>query len=324
MPLPDPVTRRFLDILAAAPGPALHELPPLVAREMSAGMRAAFADAFEAPPAEIESHVIPGGPNGDLSIHIVRPPGATGPLPVVMYFHGGGWMLCDFDTHSRLIHELAVGTGAAVVFPEYSRSPEVRFPVANEEAYFATKYVAENGAALNLDSSRLAVAGDSAGANMAIAVSLLAATRGGPAISGAALFFPVTDAGFDTPSYNEFATGHFLTRDAMQWFWDHYLPDPEARSQPLASPLQASPEELSAFPPAFVMTCECDVLRDEGEAFARKLAEAGVRVTSVRYLGAIHACLTLGPLANTPAVRTAIAAANAHLREALGHPAQSL
>jgi len=314
---PDPITRQFLDILAGGPpGPALHELPVAEAREMAAGMRAVFPDTFEAPPAEIERRVIPGGPNGDLAIHIVRPQNTSGPLPAVMFFHGGGWVVGDFSSHSRLVQEIAVGSEAAVVFIEYSLSPEVRFPLANEEAYFATKYVAENGPAFNIDPTRIAFAGDSAGANMAIVVSMVAKARGGPAIASMALFYPVTDANFETASYRQFADGYFLTRDAMKWFWDNYLPDSEARRHPHASPIQTPIEQLRGLPPTFVMTCECDVLRDEGEAFARKLADAGVPVTGTRYIGAIHTCLTLGPLANTPAVRAAIAATNAHLREA--------
>lgn len=305
-------------MLAAAPGPALHEMPVADARNRAAGMRAAFPETFTAPPTHIEDRVIPGGPNGDLEIHIVRPPDATGPLPAVMYFHGGGWVVGDFSSHGRLAQEIAAGAGAAVIFLEYSRSPEVRFPVANEEAWFATNYVAENGPGLDIDPSRIAVAGDSAGGNMAAAVCMMAKARGGPAVSSAVLFYPVTAAGFNTPSYEQFSDGYFLTRDAMKWFWDHYLPDTEARRAPEAAPLQTPVEQLSGLPPTFVMTCECDVLRDEGEAYARKLSQAGVEVTGSRYLGAIHGCVTLGPLANTPAVRAAIAAANAHLRRTLG------
>lgn len=314
---PEPVSLQFLETLAAGPpAPALHELSAGEAREMAAGMRTFFPDTLEAPPAEIEDRVIPGGPTGDLTIRIVRPPGISGPLPAVMYFHGGGWVLCDFSTHTRLVHEIAVGAGAAVVFLEYSRSPEVHFPVANEEAYFATRYVAENGPALRIDSSRIAVAGDSAGANMATVVSMLAKARGGPAISDAILFYPVTAPNFETASYLQFADGYFLTRDSMKWFWENYLPDPEERLHPHASPLLAPVDQLRGHPPAFVMTCEFDVLRDEGEGYARRLMNAGVRVAAARYLGAIHSCLTLGPLAHTPAVRAAISAANAHLREA--------
>ena len=138
-------------LAAGPPGPQLHEMSPAEAREMAAGMRAVFPDTLEAPAADVETFAIPGGPNGSLAIHLVRPPGKTGPLPVVMFFHGGGWVLCDLSTHRRLVHEIAVGAGAAVVFPEYSRSPEVRFPVANEEAYFVTRHIAENAQALKLD-----------------------------------------------------------------------------------------------------------------------------------------------------------------------------
>jgi acetyl esterase len=230
-----------------------------------------------------------------------------------MFFHGGGWVLCDFGSHRRLVHELAVGVGAAVVFPEYSLSPEVRFPVANEEAYFATKYVAENAKELNVDGSRIAVAGDSAGANMAAVVCMLAKERGGPKISSAVLFFPVTNPDFDTPTYRQFADGYFLTGDSMKWMWENYAPG-EARRSPHAAILHASEEQLRALPPTFILTCEFDVLRDEGEWFAHKLIAAGVPVTAVRALGAIHGCVTLGPLANTPAVRAAIVSAVAHLR----------
>ncbi len=316
----DPIARQFLDILAAGPGPALHELPRRTARAMAAGMSAAFPDTFEAPPVEIEHRVIPGGPNGDLTIRVVRePPARTDPLPAVMYFHGGGWVVCDFQHAQPPGARRAVGAGAAVVFVEYSLSPEVRFPVANEEAYFATKYVAENGPALNIDPSRIAVAGDSAGANMATVVSLLAKARAAGRRS-----FERGSGRSRSPTpisrqrrCNEFADGYFLTRDSMKWFWDNYLPQPEARQHPHVAPLHASVDELRGLPPAFVMTCEFDVLRDEGEAYARKLVDAGVRVTSTRSAGTIHGCLTLGPLANTPAVRTAITAAKAHLRKNL-------
>jgi acetyl esterase len=324
MSAPDPVTQQFLDLLNSAPGPRLYEIPLNDARAMASGMSAMFPDAFEAPPADTETRTIPDGPSGALTIHIVRPKGAAGALPVVMYFHGGGWVLCNLSTHRRLVNEIAVGTGAAVVFPEYSLSPEVRFPVANEEAYLATRYVTENAQALNIDPARIAVAGDSAGGNMATAVCMMAKERGGPAISGAALFFPVTDTDFDTASYRQFAEGYFLTRDSMKWFWDSYLPDDDSTRHPHAAVLQASAEQLRAMPPTFIATCECDVLRDEGEAFARRLMSAGVRTASVRYLGAIHSFLTLGPLANTAATRSAIATATAHLRETLGQsPEQS-
>jgi acetyl esterase len=188
--------------------------------------------------------------------------------------------------------------------------------VANEESYFVTKFIAEHARDLNLDAARMAVAGDSVGANMATALCMLAKERGGPRISGAVLFFPVTNADFDTGTYKQFAEGYFLTRDSMKWMWDNYAPG-DVRQNPLASILHLSDEQLRGMPPTFLLTCEFDLLRDEGEWFAHKLIAAGVPVTAMRALGTIHACVTLGPLANTPAVRTAIMSAVAHLRQTL-------
>lgn len=240
-----------------------------------------------------------------------------------MYFHGGGWVLGDRETHDRLVREIANGAIAAVVFVDFTRSPEAKYPVAIEEAYAATKYVAENGRSLNLDSSRLAVAGDSVGGNMAAVVTLLAKERGGPKIGFQLLFYPVADANFDTPSYHEFATGHFLTREAMKWFWRHYLPDDAAGKRLTASPLQASVQQLTGLPPALVITGEFDVLRDEGEAYAHKLNEAGVHVTAVRCLGTIHDFVMLNAIAGTPAARSAIALAADNLQRAFAQKTSS-
>jgi acetyl esterase len=223
-----------------------------------------------------------------------------------MYFHGGGWVLGDDATHDRLAREIALGAAAAVVFVNYSRSPEARHPVALEECYAATQWIAANGMSVAIDGSRLAVAGDSAGGNLAAAVALLAKERGGPKLALQALFYPVTDANFETASYQQFADGPWLTREAMRWFWDHYQPDAAARQAITAAPLRASLEQLRDLPPAFVATAEFDVLRDEGEAYAHKLSEAGVRVTAVRYLGAIHDVVLLTALAATPTARAAI------------------
>jgi acetyl esterase len=233
-----------------------------------------------------------------------------------MYFHGGGWVLGDADTHDRLVREIADGANAAVVFVNYTPSPEARYPEAIEESYAATKWIAENGGTLAIDSTRLAVAGDSAGGTLAAAVTLLAKERGGPPIALQVLFYPVTDAALDTSSYEEFASGYFLTREAMRWFWDHYAPDPTTRMEPTASPLRASVEQLTGIAPAMVITGECDVLRDEGESYARKLTQAGVRVTAMRMLGTIHDFAMLNALAGTPAARSAISHANAALRSA--------
>jgi acetyl esterase len=251
-----------------------------------------------------------------VRIRIVRPQGASGALPVVMHFHGGGWILGDKETHDRMTREIAVRANAAVVFVDYERSPEARYPVAIEQAYAATKYVAEHGKELAVDPSRLAIVGDSVGGNMAAAVTLMAKERGGPKIAFQVLFYPVTDANFDTGSYNTFADGPWLTRPAMEWFWDAYLPDVAARKQITATPLNASLDQLKGLPEALVIVDENDVLRDEGEAYARKLSDAGVRVTSVRYNGTIHDFVLLNALTETPAVRGAIAQANAALKAA--------
>jgi acetyl esterase len=218
-----------------------------------------------------------------------------------------------------LIREIANGAHATVVFVDYEPSPEAKYPVAIEEDYAATKYVAENAKAFNVDPSRLAVAGDSVGGNMAAVTTLLAKERGGPKICFQLLFYPVTDANFDNGSYNQFADGPWLTRAAMKWFWDAYLPDEAKRKEPTASPLQASLEQLKDLPPALVITDENDVLRDEGEAYAHKLADAGVKVTAVRYLGGIHDFVMLNPISATTEARGAIAQANDALRTAFAN-----
>lgn len=309
----EPGTQSFLDAVAAAGGPPIYTLSPEDARQVLAGAQAGPV-ALQA--ADIESRVLPVGPSGEVRVRIVRPAGNQETLPVVIYFHGGGWILGDGQTHDRLVREIANGSGAAVIFVEYSRSPEAQYPVPIEEAYAVTRYVAENPGAFNVDATRLAVVGDSVGGNMAAAVTLLAKERGGPEIAHQVLFYPVTDANFDNGSYTTYAEGPWLTRAAMQWFWDAYLPDVDRRAEPTASPLQATLQQLEGLPPALVITDEHDVLRDEGEAYAARLAEAGVDVTQVRYLGTIHDFVMLNGLAETPATRAAIAQANATLRGA--------
>lgn len=312
----EPVTRAFLESLNAQTGPAIYEIP------VEQG-RAAFTQLQNVPvtklPADIEDRTIPAGPSGQLGIRIIRPKGSTGPLPVVVYTHGAGWTFGDKDIYDRLMRDLANGAKAAIVFVDFSRSPEAKYPTAIEQSYATVKYVAEHGKELNLDPSRLAVAGDSVGGNMTTAVTMLAKQRGGPHIGHQVLFYPVTDAGFDTPSYKQFPTGHFLTLGAMKWFWDQYLPDLAKRKEPTASPLHATTEQLKGLPPALVINGEFDVLRDEGEAYAHKLIEAGVRVTAVRFHGTIHDFVLLNVIAQTPATRGAIALACDHLRTFFGH-----
>jgi len=314
-PLPslDATIERFLQVLAAQGGPPLYTLSPEEARALVAGVQTGQYLRFEA---DSEDCTICGGPTGEIALRIVRPRGAADPLPVVLYFHGGGWVLGDKDTHDRLVRAIASGAQATVVFVEYARAPEARYPVAVEQAYAATQWIATNGAGIRVDATRLAVAGDSAGGTLAAAVTLLAKERGGPHIAFQVLFYPVTDARFDTPSYTQFAEGPWLTRKVMQWFWDSYAPDVAARSEPTAAPLRATLEQLRELPPALVITAEVDVLRDEGEAYAHKLLEAGVPVTAVRYLGAIHDFVLLTPLAQSLPTRAALAQATAALRTA--------
>ena len=271
----------------------------------------------EKPDVEIEDTTIPGGPSGAVSIRILRPKGAQGQLPVILYAHGGGWVVGNSHTHDRLVRELAVGTGAAVVFPNYSPSPEARYPTAIEEIYSVLEWVAEHGAEQDLDGARIAVAGDSVGGNMTAALTLMAKQRSGPNLRAQVLFYPVTDASFDTGSYHEFAEGHFLRRDMMEWFWDQYMTDPDERAEITASPLRATTSDLAELPKALVITGEADVLRDEGEAYASKLRAAGVDVTATRYEGIIHDFVMLNPLRGTNAAGAAIAQAIEYIRRAL-------
>jgi acetyl esterase len=254
---------------------------------------------------------------GDVRVRIVRPPDAVGMLPVILYMHGGGWVLGNSDTHDRLVRELVDGTEAAVVFVEYDRSPEARYPVAIEQGYAAARWVVREGDANMLDPDRMAVAGDSVGGNMTAALALMAKERGDVRFVQQSMYYPVTDAAMDTGSYEQFAEGYFLTAKAMAWFWDAYLPDHERRSEPFASPLRASDEQLEGLPPAFLLVDEADVLRDEGEAYAARLRAAGVPVTTVRYDGITHDFMMLNPLSGTHATRAAIAQATAFLRKAL-------
>lgn len=309
----DPATLRFVEALVEQGGKPIYRMSVSEAREVLENLQ---SQPVEKPQAGIQDLTIPCGPSGQVSIRIVRPANATGALPAIMYFHGGGWILGSKNTHDRLVREIANSANAAVVFVDYTRSPEAQFPVAIEEAYAATNYVSEHPGEMNLNGA-LAIAGDSAGGNMTAAVAILAEQRGGPEIALQALFYPVTDASFNTPSYKQFAGGPWLAKLGMEWFWDAYAPDSDMRKQITACPLRASIEDLVGLPPALILTAENDVLRDEGEAYAHKLIAAGVEVTAVRFLGTIHDSMMLNPLAGTPATRSAIRLACDSLRRAL-------
>ena len=308
----DVTTKEFLDVLMAQGGPPLYKVPVAVARAMAVIGQARFP--VQKPEVCLQDLDIELRTGCSVPIRIVRPPRNHSLLPAVMYFHGGGWIVNDRDTHDRLIREIAVAAEAAVVFVEYTRSPEARYPTAIEEAYAATLWVAEHGAELNVDPARIAVMGDSAGGNMAAAVTMLAKQRCGPHLCGQVLFYPTTDCDFTTSSYQQFGKGHFLTTEDMQWFWSQYAPDESMRTQPTAALLKATKEQLSGLPPALIVTAECDVVRDEAEAYARQLALAGVEVTATRYLGAIHGFTFLNALADTSSARAAVAQATGILR----------
>ncbi|MEV4374973.1 alpha/beta hydrolase [Nonomuraea sp. NPDC049637] len=293
-PVLEPAAQAFVE--ATANPPYLFDLGPVEGRKA--------VDAVQSPEV-----VVPGTTRQTLAepaLTIYRPEGVSGPLPVILYIHGAGWVFGNDHTHDRLARELAAGTGAAVVFSNYSLSPEARYPVAIGENYAAAQWIVRHGAEHGLDASRIAVAGDSVGGNMAISLTLTAKQRGDVPLLGQALFYPVTDAAFDTGSYHQFAEGYFLRRDAMQWFWDQYTTDPAQRAEITASPLRAATEELAGLPPALVITAEADVLRDEGEAYANKLRQAGVPVTAVRYQGVIHDFMMLNALRGTQAAEGAI------------------
>lgn len=299
---------------ATSKPPFLYELGPEGARKVLDDVQSAPIDKHEID----EEWVTVLADVGDVRVRLVRPKGATGELPVVLYIHGGGWILGNAGTHDRLVRELAVGAHAAVAFVEYDRSPEARYPVAIEQAYATARWLTAEGHAHGIDSSRMAIAGDSVGGCMVAAVTILAKQRGEVSFVHQSLYYPVTDAGQDTASYAEFADGPFLTAKSMAWFWDAYAPDLEVRNEVTASPLRASIEQLNGLPEALVIVDENDVLRDEGEAYSRRLIEAGVRTTSIRFNGIIHDFMMLNPLRTSAASTAAVGVAVHVLRKALG------
>lgn len=315
-PVLDARNQWFLTFLEQLNRPQVFQVSLEQARAMHERGQALFPLALL--PAQVEQRTIPCGPKGNLQLRIVRPEHAEAELPVIIYFHGGGWVLGSFETYDRFLRQLVSGTGAALVFVEYSLSPEARFPVALEECYAATQWVSEHGAALGVDASRLVIAGDSAGGNLAAAVCLLAKERGGPRIAGQALIYPATASGFDTASFHQFGHGYYLTAEASRWFWHQYAPDRSADHDPHACPMAASTDQLTGLPPALVITGECDVLRDEGEAYAGRLMQAGVSVACTRYLGVIHGFIGINALAESAPATAAVSQINDWIRQRLG------
>lgn len=309
----DPVIQKFLTSLAAKGGKPLYELPVSEGRKI-------FTELQSGPvfklPVDVQDLTIPVGPKGSLNIYIYRPQGNNKVLPVIIFMHGAGWVFGNRITHDRLVREITNGAEAAVVFVDYTLAPEGQYPMAHEEGYAAAKWISENGKSLNLDTSRMAIVGDSVGGLMSTAIAMMAKDRGGPKFIYQVLFYPVTDARFDTESYIKFEKGYFLEMAAMKWFWDNYVPDTSIRLEPYVSPLRASIEQLKDLPPALIITNENDVLRDEGEAYAHKLMQANVPVIGVRYLGLTHDSAMLNTITQAPGIRAMIHQATQTLKEA--------
>ncbi len=302
----------FVDNLNEKGGKPLYELTPQEARQVLLDVQKTEAEVPGVTALKID---VPVSGGRKLKLLIVKPAGLTGEVGVIYYIHGGGWVMGDDVTHRRLISELAADIPAGVVFPIYTQAPEGQFPQVTDDLFKGLQYIAEHGNEYGLDTKHLAVAGDSVGGNMATVMALMAKENGFmPKVCFQLLLYPVTAAGFDTESYQTFENGPWLTKEAMKWFWNQYLPDEEKRLAKEASPLMATVDELRDLPPALVITGENDVLRDEGEEYARKLDEAGCPVIAVRFNGVIHDFMMLNALSSTPATRAAMSLAKAKLR----------
>lgn len=310
-----PGVRDFLKIVNAPGGKPVESLPKLAARQVLIDAQKAFNvdySGIEESEKEIEAD------GYKIKLNIVRPEGAKGVLPVFIFTHGGGWILGDYPTHRRLVRDLVVASGFASVFVNYTPSPEAQYPQATNEIYAATKWVAEHGGEIGVDGSRMGLVGNSVGGNMTGAIAMMAKEQQGPQIAVQILMWPVADASFQQDSYAQYGEQRFLTTSMMKWMWDQYTTDLEARKEIHASLLNATPEQLQGLPPALIQVAENDILRDEGEAYGRNLAEAGVPATTIRYDGMIHDWGMLNGLANEPATKSLIIHAAAELRHYLG------
>jgi acetyl esterase/lipase len=263
----------------------------------------------------VEKRIIQDGHT--VKLYIMTPEHVAGKPGVLLFIHGGVWIVGNFQNHQRLLRDLVVGSGQIGVFVEYTPLPAAKYPTQLDESYAALKWVAAHAGEFGADGSRIAIAGNSVGGDMTAALTLMAKDRKGPKISCQVLFIPATDASVDTNSYHEFGTGRFLARAFMKYGWDLYVPDEKTRNSPYVSPLRASDEELKGLPPALVITAENDPLRDEGEAYARRLKNAGVAVTATRYNGMIHDFVLLNAIQEVPGVQAAIRQASDAIRKAL-------
>lgn len=307
-------TEEFVSMLEEQDDEPLYKMTPENARRFLNNLQEKTHKEIEADVTDMNIFTETAD---NVDIRVVRPKGNTEKLPVILYIHGGGWVLGGKESFDMLIRKLAVCTNSVVIFPAYALSPEVHYPVAFNQIYGVLEYVFENPEQFNIDENRIAIAGDSAGANMAAVTALKAKNENGPKILFECLFYPVTNADMDTKSYDLFKDGPWLTKKAMEWFWDAYVPDKKLRDDAYISPLKAEEEDLAGFPPTLIITAENDVLRDEGEAFARKLDTAGVEVLNVRVNGTIHDFVLLNALADTQPAKGALSLACKMLKKAL-------
>lgn len=310
----DKGTKAFLKVLNSSGGPPVESLSKQDARNVLINAQASVK--VDLSGVDISEKTITAD-GYTIKLHVVRPEKTSGTLPGFMFIHGGGWILGDFPTHQRMVRDLVVESGYAAVFVNYTPSPEAHYPQAINEIYAATKWVAEHGSELSVDGKRLAIVGNSVGGNMTTVTTLMIKAKGGPELKLQVLMWPILDAGFDTESYRLFGKDRFLTTSLIKWMYDQYTTDPKQRKEIYASPLQATPEQLQGLPPALIQVAESDILRDEGEAYGRKLDEAGVVATTVRYNGMIHDFGLLNGLAYLPATRSLFVHAAAELKKYL-------
>lgn len=298
-------TQKFVDDLTAENAAPLYTLSYEDARQVLLNAQSQKPLSKDLA-CDIEDVQLPVGPTGMVDVRIFRPKGNTQKLPILIYYHGGGWVMGDKKTHDRLVRELTIGANVMTFFVVYTPSPEAQFPIPVEQGYAALEYIHENADKFNGDANKIVTCGDSVGGNMTAVTAIMAKMRKGPKILKQILLYPVTDGQMDTPSYNLFADGPWLTKKAMEYFWDAYAPNKDSRKDILASPLLASEEQLSGLPSTFLLTDENDVLRDEGEQYGDKLMQAGNKIISVRYNGTHHDFMMLDALADTCPAKAAV------------------
>lgn len=308
------LTEEFIEKIEKTDGVPIYKMTALDAREFLNNLQAQTHKTVEA---DVTDTSIFTDEIDNVEIRVIRPKGNNDKLPAIIYVHGGGWILGNKDTHDMLVRKIANKTNSVVIFPEYTLAPEGKYPLQTDQIFATLKYLNEHPDEFNIDKDKIAIAGDSVGGNMATVTALRAKNENGPKLLFQCLFYPVTNADMDTKSYDDFKDGPWLSKKAMEWFWNAYQPQKSLRDDPYMSPLKAQEEDLKNLPPALIITAENDVLRDEGEAYARKLDSAGVDVLSVRVNGTIHDFLMLNALADSCQSQAAVELACMTLKKVL-------